>query len=250
MDISTYLERLNYRGSTAPTTQTLRDLQEAHLLTVPFENLSIHLNEPIVLEDSALYGKVVKRRRGGFCYELNGLFATLLRSLGFNVTMLSASVHTGRGNYTPEFDHMALLVTLDERWLVDVGFGDTFRLPLRLEDSTEQVQPGGVYRFEPEKESYTLMECKHGGDWNAEYRFTLTPYEYADFAAMCHFHQTSPESHFRRGRVCSRAAPDGRITLSEMKFIITSLNGGRDEQLLSSEEEYTRVLHEHFGIVL
>jgi N-hydroxyarylamine O-acetyltransferase len=250
MDISTYLERINYRGSPSPITQTLHDLQEAHLLTVPFENLSIHLNEPIVLEDNALYDKVVNRQRGGFCYELNGLFAALLRSLGFNVTMLSASVHTSEGKYILEFDHMALLVTLGERWLVDVGFGDTFRFPLRLDDATEQLQPGGAYRFEREKESYTLMERKHGGDWEANYRFSLNPYEYGDFATMCLFHQTSPDSHFRRDRVCSRATPDGRVTLSDLKFVVTSLHGDREERLLGSEEEYINVLREQFGVYL
>ena len=87
-----YLNRINYHGSLEPNAETLRDLQVAHLLAVPFENLSIHSGEPIVLEDEALFEKVVQRRRGGFCYELNGLFAWLLRNLGFKVEMLSAGV--------------------------------------------------------------------------------------------------------------------------------------------------------------
>ena len=92
MDINAYLQRINYRSSLAPTAQTLRELQLAHLFTIPFENLSIHSGEPIILDDAALFEKVVVRRRGGFCYELNGLFAALLRQLGFDVTMLSASI--------------------------------------------------------------------------------------------------------------------------------------------------------------
>jgi len=97
-------------------------LHLAHLLSAPFENLSIHWHEPIVLTDEALFQKIVLRQRGGFCYELNGLFASLLRTLGFQVEMLSAGVMNKRGEFGPEFDHMTLMVTLAERWLVDVGF--------------------------------------------------------------------------------------------------------------------------------
>src|SRR6185503_11310160 len=97
--IKAYLERINYRGSIAPTAETLRDLQVAHLLAVPFENLSIHANEPVVLDDESLFTKIVANRRGGFCYELNGLFAALLRALGFNVTMLSAGVARAEGDF-------------------------------------------------------------------------------------------------------------------------------------------------------
>src|ERR1044071_5671872 len=92
LDSDAYLKRINYHGSVAPSAETLRQLQVAHLLTVPFENLSIHSQQPIVLQDEALFTKIVERRRGGFCYECNGLFAALLRALGFKVTMLSAEV--------------------------------------------------------------------------------------------------------------------------------------------------------------
>ena len=126
VDATAYLKRINYRGPLAPTAETLRRLQVAHLLSVPFENLSIHTGEPIVLDDDALFEKIVVRRRGGFCYELNGLFAALLRALGFHVEMLSAGVVSQAGEFGPEFDHMTLLVSLAERWLADVGFGDSF----------------------------------------------------------------------------------------------------------------------------
>src|ERR1051325_2319757 len=120
MDIRAYLNRIDYDGPLEPTVETLRQLHAAHLLALPFENLSIHAREPIVLNDEALFQKIVVRRRGGFCYELNGLFAALLRALGFEVAMLSAGVMGASGEFSPEFDHMALMVTLGERWLVDV----------------------------------------------------------------------------------------------------------------------------------
>lgn len=249
MDIDAYLERIAYEGSREPAAQTLRDLQVAHLTAVPFENLSIHAGEPILLDDDALFDKVVGRRRGGFCYELNGLFAGLLRALGFNVAMLSARVARGEGGFSEEFDHMTLLVSLEERWLVDVGFGDTFREPLRLDDREVQVQDGGAYRIENTGESLVLSERTEDG-WQAQYKFSLEPHHYADYAARCHYQQTSPESHFTQQRVCTRATPEGRLTLSEMRFISTTLNGGRQERLLKSEDEFAAALREEFGIVM
>lgn len=250
MDVKAYLERINYHGSVKPTAETLRALQVAHLLTVPFENLSIHARQPIVLEDEALFTKIVERRRGGFCYEANGLFAALLRALGFEVAMLSAEVARAGGGFGLAFDHMALMVTLEQRWLVDVGFGDSFREPLLLDERGEQVQGNCAYRIDPDGPHLILMRRSKGDEWEAQYRFTLRPHHYADYAEMCLYHQTSPESHFTKARVCSRATEGGRITLSEMRFITTSQDGARQEQAVKSQEEYAEILREHFGIVM
>lgn len=248
LDIKAYLERINYDGSVAPSAETLRDLQIAHLLTVPFENLSIHAKQPIMLNDDALFEKIVRRRRGGFCYEANGLFAALLRELGFDVTMLSAGVAHAEGGFGPDFDHMALMVTLHERYLLDVGFGDSFREPLLIDESGEQVQGRRSYKIIPDGAHLILMRRDGGGEWNAQYRFTLLPHEYVDYVEMCRYHQTSPQSHFTRTRVCSRATPNGRMTLSEMRFINTSGSGERQERTLVGEDEYAEMLIEHFGI--
>jgi len=115
LNIKAYLGRINYRGSLSTTAETLRGLQVTHLLAVPFENLSIHAGQPIVLEDEALFAKIVGRRRGGFGYEANGLFTALLRTLCLDVAMLSAGVANAEGGFGPDFDHMTLMVTLDER---------------------------------------------------------------------------------------------------------------------------------------
>jgi N-hydroxyarylamine O-acetyltransferase len=250
LNIKAYLERINYQGSLAPTAETLRRLQVAHLLTVPFENLSIHAREPIVLEDEALFAKIVDGRRGGFCYEANGLFAALLRALGFDVRMLSAEVAKAKGRFGPPFDHMALMVSLEQRWLVDVGFGDSFLEPLLLDERSEQMQGAHAYSILPDGAHLVLMQRGEGDEWKAQYRFTLQTHEYADYAEMCRYHQTSPQSHFTRARVCSRATENGRITLSEMRFITTSKEGGRQERTLTSEEEYAAILGEQFGIVM
>lgn len=250
MKIEPYLKRIVYNGPLTPTAGTLRDLQVAHLLAVPFENLSIHSDETIVLDDDALFTKIVEKRRGGFCYEMNGLFAALLRALGFEVSMLSAGVSKAEGGFGPEFDHMALLVTLDQRWLVDVGFGDSFLEPLLMDERGEQEQANGRYRIVAADEHLILERRRDAEDWQRQYRFTLQPHEYADYGEMCLYHQTSPDSHFTKGRICSLATHDGRLTLSGMRLITTSAGGERNERLLESQDEYDRILREQFGIVM
>jgi N-hydroxyarylamine O-acetyltransferase len=250
MDIQAYLDRIGYRGPLTVTAETLRALQVAHLQRVPFENLSIHARQPIVLDDDSLFDKVVVRRRGGFCYELNGLFAALLRALGFQVAMLSAGVARADGTFGPEFDHMALLVTLEERWLADVGFGDSFRDPLRLDERGEQPEGPRAFRIDAGGDFLLLLK-RDGAEepWQPQYRFTLQPYEYADYAGMCGYHQTSPESHFTQRTLCSLATPEGRVTLSGMRLITTRGNE-RHERTLESEEERAVLLRESFGVVV
>jgi N-hydroxyarylamine O-acetyltransferase len=246
LDIRAYLDRIGYQGPLAPSAETLRALQVAHLQAVPFENLSIHAGQPIVLTEDALFEKVVVRRRGGFCYELNGLFAALLRALGFEVDLLAAGVARTDGGFGPDFDHVALAVSLAERWLVDVGFGDSFREPLRLDERGEQVQGDRSYRIDEAGPGLVLLE---GPLWQPEYRFTLQPRELPDCAEMCLYHQTSPQSHFTQGRICSLATPDGRVTLSGLRLISTR-GGVRQERTLETEEEYAAKLCELFGIVV
>ncbi len=248
MDIAAYLKRINYTGSLTPSSETLRALQSAHLSAVPFENLSIHYRQPIVLDDEALFNKIVTQNRGGFCYELNGLFAAMLRGLGFKVSMLSARVANNEGEFGPDFDHMTLMVELDERWLADVGFGDSFRSPLLLDAREEQVQGDRAYKLEAEGDRLLLWQRLPGEGWKTQYSFNLEPFAFADYAGMCQYHQTSPESHFTRGRLCSRATPGGRVTLSELR-LITAEDGQRNERLLS-EDEYLSILKELFDVDL
>ena len=251
MNIDAYLERINYTGPREVNAETLRALQVAHLMSVPFENLSIHAGEPIVLDEDPLFTKIVEQRRGGFCYECNGLFAGLLRALGFDVAMLAAGVERRDGGFGPIFDHMVLMVTLEERWLVDVGFGESFLEPLLLDTRSDQVQGTRSFRLIDAGDYIVLMRRNDGEDWQSQYRFTLQPYTFPDYEEMCRFHQTSPDSHFTKGLICSRATEDGRITLSDMRFITTSgPQRLRDEQTLSSREEYDRILRDQFGVVM
>src|SRR5271166_1930895 len=149
IDVSSYLARIRYVGSTTPTFGTLCAIHHAHMLAVPFEDLDISLGRRIVLDEDALLRKIVTNRRGGFCYELNGAFAALLRELGFAITLLSARVSRDSGGEGPEFDHLALRVDFvdDDAWLADVGFGDSFLKPLQLKPDIEQPDAAGVFRL-------------------------------------------------------------------------------------------------------
>jgi N-hydroxyarylamine O-acetyltransferase len=250
IDVSAYLRRLNYGGSTAPTLAALRALHLAHLYAVPFENLDIHLGRRIELDEEKLFDKIVVRRRGGFCYELNGLFAALLRGLGFDVSLLAAGVYEAEHErFGPEYDHMVLLVRLDEPWLADVGFGDSFREPLQLNNTDDQIQNGMAYRLVHDGDEWRMMERGLDGKWADGYQFTLRPRRLYDFTYGCHYMQTSPDSHFTQKRICSRATPDGRITLSDMRLILTA-NGQRQERSLADEAEYRLALKEYFDITL
>jgi len=248
MDIASYLERIGHEGPRTPSLDTLRALHRRHMLTVPFENLDIHLGRTIALDESAAFDKIVRQRRGGFCYELNGLFAALLRELGYEVDLLSGRVANEIGRFGPEFDHLVLLVRLDgQRWIADVGFGDSFLDPLALEGG-EQSSGGMLYFIDSWPEGLILLREENGA-WSAKYVFTLQPRRLEEFASMCVYHQTSPHSTFPRARICSRATLQGRITLSEMR-LIQMADGERTEQILESEEQYQKALVEHFGIEL
>jgi len=248
LDIGAFLERIECREPLSPSADALRGLHRAFMLSVPFENLDIHLGRPLSLEIEALADKIVRRHRGGFCYELNGLFAGALRELGFDVTLLSARV-VHDGALTPEFDHAALLVRLEQRWLADVGFGDSFTEPLALDDPGDQLRDDSAYRVTRTGSVFSVLRRSAVPEWTPRYQFTLEPRHLSDFEAMCLYHQTSPESPFTRRRLCSRATHRGRVTISDDRLIQT-VDGRRTDTRLTSLEEYVRALADFFGIDL
>jgi N-hydroxyarylamine O-acetyltransferase len=249
MEIAAYLARIGFTGPTQLTAETLRALHLAHLYTVPFENLDIFLRREIVCDEQRFFHKIVELQRGGFCYELNGAFAALLRRLGFRVTLLSARVSREDGGASPDFDHLALRVDLDEPWLVDVGFGDSFLEPLRLKPEIEQEQDGGRFRMAAVGDVLIVQRKLAEGIWKSLYQFTLQPRQLADFEARCRFQQTSPESHFTRQRVCTLPTSNGRITLSGLNLIRTT-GEVREECTLRDEEEWRVTLLAYFGVRL
>jgi N-hydroxyarylamine O-acetyltransferase len=249
MNVRACLDRIGYNGPLTPTGDTLRALHRQHMLTVPFENLDIGLGHEIVLDPKRFVDKIVRQHRGGFCYELNGAFAALLMAVGFRVTLLSARVADEQGIASKEFDHLILRTDLEEGRVVDVGFGDNFLEPLRLISHIEQQDPVGTFRFIQAGERWSLEARQPDGSWRLQYDFSSQPRRLSEFADMCRHHQTSPDSHFTRNRVCSLATSNGRVTLSGMRLIITS-NGRKEEQVLATEADWHSALRDHFGIIL
>ncbi|MPY55511.1 arylamine N-acetyltransferase family protein, partial [Streptomyces acidicola] len=165
--VDAYLRRIGAEYPAGPTLDALRELQLRHLRAVPFENLSVHLGEKIVLDEEPLLDKVVGARRGGFCYELNGAFAALLTALGFEVTLLAARVFGEAGRLGIPYDHLALLVRTGDggEWLADVGFGAHSLFPLAFGERGEQEDPGGTFRVveAAEREEAERGEAERGG---------------------------------------------------------------------------------------
>lgn len=246
MELEAYLRRIDYQGTLDVSIDTLRALHRAHVLAVPFENLDIPLGRWITLDEELLFDKIVNRRRGGFCFELNGLFSALLREIGFKVHRLSARMGDGNGGFGAELGHMALMVELEKRWLADVC--GSFLEPLNIDGRGEQVQEKGRYRIEDEGK-YLKYYMQEGDTWIGKYLFRLQPYELADYIEMCNYTQTSPKSWFTQRRVCTRNTPKGRVTLQDMTLFITN-NGSRSEKPLQNELEFQTALQEYFGIAL
>jgi N-hydroxyarylamine O-acetyltransferase len=241
-----YLERIGIGGQIhLAEAESLRRLQRAHLLSIPFENLDIHWKRPIVLDTGTFYDKIVENERGGFCYELNGLFKELLVSLEFKTRLISARVFNGT-EYGPEYDHAALIVTIgDNEYLADVGFGDFTAEPLRFVLDEEQQDATGTFVIRTFDDKYLEVAKKDGDVWKSEYIFQDIARDLSEFTEMCDFQQYSPESHFTKGKLCSLMTESGRKTLTDSSYIVTQL-GQRIENDLSSESEFEEVLVREF----
>ena len=249
MDTKKYLERINYVGHIDLTFEVLSKLQITHLMNVPFENLDIHNNTKIDLTN--LFNKIVTRKRGGFCYELNGLFYELLKEIGFSVKMVSARVYDGKKDYSPEFDHMALIVKIkDANYLVDVGFGEFSSYPIKIKLNKETNDPRGMFRIETFNEYYKVVKKENAeGMYLPEYIFSEKERQIDEFQGMCNYHQTSNESHFMQKRICSLPTTSGRITLTGDTLKITE-NGKVNERKLNNDQEIQQELWNYFGIKL
>ncbi len=248
MNKNEYLHRIGIADNEiAPTLLNLKLLQRQHLLNVPFENLDIHWKHPILLDVDKFHEKIVGEKRGGFCYELNGLFSELLTEIGYQTKIVSARVFTGK-DFGAEFDHLAILTEIGgEKFLVDAGFGDFTAEPVRFVLDEEQSDDTGIFKIKKRDEDYFEVVKKAGEAWNREYIFKDLERELSEFAGMCEFHQTSPESHFTRGKICSLMTSTGRKTLTDKKFIETQ-NGEKRETEMDSEAEFNQFLESEFNI--
>ena len=249
MDVDAYLERIGAPRPAAPTLDALAELALAHLYSVPFENLDIVAGRRLSVELGAIHDKIVTRRRGGFCYELNGLFAGLLHELGYDVTLLAAEVPEPRdGGPRHDRAHLVLLVDLDGPLLVDVGWGEAYRRPFELHAGNEHADPHlGTYRLDQQEGRWRVREWQAGLEPRVAYRFDLMPYELPDFAEACRWTETE-SPFFTEHRVCTIATRGGRTTLLDDRLIVRS--AGRRTERVVDEAEVPGLLADHFGVVL
>ncbi|QNK61774.1 arylamine N-acetyltransferase [Pedobacter sp. PAMC26386] len=253
MDIQEYFDRIQYQQEAKVDLKSLKELMKTHLLNVPFENLDIHQKTWITLDEEKIYKKIVQERRGGFCYELNGNFQQLLLKIGFDVQLIGAKVYFSETKtYSPPTDHIALLVQLeDERYLVDVGFGDFVSEPIKISAETHHSERCGTFKLTKANQYYYLIEKQDEmlGTYIPGYTFTLTPLMLKDFTHSCYFQQLSPDSNFTKNKVCSLLTDTGRKTVTQSKFIVT-VNGIKTEQAVPDEQAFQVLLEKEFDIVL
>lgn len=243
-----YLSRIKYLGNLEPNLNTLRKLQKTHLLNVPFENLDIHNNVPIVLSVDKIFDKIVNQNRGGFCYELNGLFYELLIVLGYNAIRVSARVYDQNKGYGKEFDHYAIIVTIDNtKYLTDVGFGEFTFEPLKLQLGIIQNDERGNYLIDNYENGYLRVNKIENGKQAPEYIFKKIERELVEFGEMCSYHQTSPNSHFTSKRLITLPTENGRITITGNTLKIKELES-TTEIVLENENEFEKELWDKFKI--
>ncbi len=246
--IQAYLTRTGYDGALDVSAETLCRLHMAHTLHVPFENLDIHLGREISLEPNDLFNKIVTQRRGGYCYEMNGLFALVLESLGFEVKRLMARIISGYPQTRP-LTHQVLLVTINgDRWMADVGNGRTGIIaPLHLENDVPVQQFTGCYRLLTQDGYRFVYQFQDARRWDDGYAFTLESYLPVDYIPANFYNSHSPDSRFVQHKFCTMPTTEGRVTLNELDLKITR-NGETQVTTAASMDEYHAMLRKYFGI--
>ena len=252
LDVGAYRERVGYDGDLEPTAETLRRLHRAHVRAIPFENLDVVLGRGVSLEMDAMQDKLLRRDRGGYCYEHNLLFAALLERVGFSVARLTARIRMGR-NEPQASGHMLLRVDAEgSSWLADVGFGAQRLLePILLEDGATSRQGGWTYRLDRDEgagASWALRVLRPDG-WFDLYGFTLEPRHHADYVVYNYYTSTNPDSPFVRGVVAMRTGPRRRQTLIGRRFTTAYPDGSIEYRELAGAEPIG-VLRGAFGITL
>jgi N-hydroxyarylamine O-acetyltransferase len=248
MDVFACLERIGYDENVKRDEATLRGLQRAFLLSVPFENLDIHMGRHIAFTPEAVFRKVMRQNRGGFCYELNSLFHDLLKEIGFDVQFHGASMMRD-GRPGMKMGHMVLLVHINrETWLTDVGNGKSTREPLRLDATTQSSAEGVHYRVHQTEAGPALFETGENGQWKARFLIDPEPKTRESFIEACEWTQTSRDSKFTQQRLCTLARANGRVLLTDNKLTVSE-----DEKVNEYEipaKEYVACLRSYFGLII
>jgi N-hydroxyarylamine O-acetyltransferase len=250
LSIDSYLERIDYKGSTSVSEDTLRDLHIAHTTNVPFENLDVFYKKPVLLDEKSLFTKIVENRRGGYCFEMNGIFSLVLQKLGFKVTNLLARGTFDGITYFAKM-HQAILVEIgDIKWLADVGYGnDGIIAPLLLQENTDQDQFAHTYKLIRDPKFGYVLQKKNNNKYDYLYAFTLDECYPMDFLMSNHFTSTYPDSFFLKMRMCTMPTKEGRITLTDNHYK-TIINGKTTEIPVANDEEFNTLLINNFKLDL
>lgn len=250
--IDAYLKRINYSysGARDASLETLRGLHSAHVFSVPFENLDIHLGKGISLEPDAIFDKIVGNRRGGYCYEVNGLFSGVLIALGFDVTRLQGRIMFGYNEVRPR-SHQVSLVKIDgQSWIADVGYGGRGLLePILLTPDVEVRQYTETYRLRQDPFFGYVLQSIIEGQWQNLLGFTLEPQHPVDYRFPNYWNSTSPDSNFVKHRTVAMATPDGRKIMTDMQLKIRH-NADVTTEMLPDMDAYRHALAEHFGLII
>ncbi|TWT07913.1 arylamine N-acetyltransferase [Planococcus sp. CPCC 101016] len=245
MNKEKYLKRFKASPHQENYLQNLADLQSLHMQNIPFENLDVIRHTPIYLNLESIYEKIVNQHRGGYCYELNGLFHWLLNQLGFDAKLISATVQKPDGTWSKADTHAAILVELDTLYLVDAGFGDSTISPIPL-GGERHTDHSGTYRVEKVDEVFYDLVREKDDKEQVLYRFSSEQKQLADFHEGCIFNQVSKDSPFTHDDLVTRATTTGRITLSGSQ--LTRSENGEKKRTDLSPAEKRKVLKEEFGI--
>jgi N-hydroxyarylamine O-acetyltransferase len=243
--LNAYLERIGYQGAVRPDLGTLTALHRAHLFTIPYENLEIHREGYIPIQMDEIFQKVIVNRRGGWCYEMNGLLGWALREIGFDVTLMGSTVNRQPNGKNIEGNHLILQVKLDRPYLADVGFGNGLLEPIPLEAGTYR-QGFLDYNLRHDGERWWFTNHKHGG---AGFDFTLDAHKLEDFTEQSHELQTWEGSGFVRNTVCFRYNDHGYTALRGAVFS-TVTERGVEEKVIDSLTDYQRLLTDTFDLHL
>lgn len=250
-DLEAYLQRIGLSRLSDDPSEKLLALHRAQAFTVPFEVFDIHLGRGVSVAPADIFDKLVRQRRGGYCFELNTLFADALEAAGFEVQRLLARVLFKRESPGPR-THMVLVVTAGEgRWLADVGFGGPGIIePLPMEAGRESEQAGARFRLREEPGLGYVLERGDAAGWAPLYAINFESFTSDDVIVANHFTSTHPTSPFRRVRMCALPSPAGRMTLANFELSIHRHDGTSETRTIEPGAAYLQMLREQFGLEL
>ncbi|MGN6651627.1 arylamine N-acetyltransferase family protein [Trinickia sp.] len=247
--LTDYLHRIDYTGTPKADIETVERMMRRHLFSVPFENLDVQAGKIVSLVPEDIVEKIVGRKRGGYCYEVNGLFAMALEALGIPYQFVAARpmFYPARRPRT----HMALVLTLgDERWLCDLGFGSYgIRAPMRLDAlDIEIAQDDDTFMMTLGDDGFYVLRAKVDGQWTNQYAFDLSPQEWVDFVPANYLNSTHPEAIFVRMTVAVLMTEAGRKILGGDSLKI--VEHGRTEKRTVAPNELAGILAREFGLTM